>query len=127
MSFVNNQLTEIIGSEIVIGIGYRIRNLALVISNVTGGGRISRSTSDLVMKLDLDSVLTNHLAAYWRTKQSGVGQNKINIYVTADYMLNDRFNLQAFYRHDLNDPFVSNQFKNSMTHAGVTMRFSLAQ
>ncbi len=129
MSFVNNQLTEIIGSEIVIGIGYRIRNLALVISNVTGGGRISRSTSDLVMKLDLgfrtDKTTLRRIDE--QNSQVSAGQNKINIYVTADYMLNDRFNLQAFYRHDLNDPFVSNQFKNSMTHAGVTMRFSLAQ
>jgi len=129
ISFVNNQLTEIIGSEIIIGVGYRIRNLALVISNVTGGGRISRSTSDLILKLDLgfrtDKTTLRRIDE--RNSQVSAGQNKFNIYLTADYMLNDRFNLQAFYKQDMSDPFISNQFKSSMTHAGVSMRFSLAQ
>jgi cell surface protein SprA len=129
MSFVNNQLTEVEGNEIITGFGYRIRNLALVISNITGGGRISRSTSDLVLKLDLgfrkDKTTLRRIDE--RYSQVSAGQNRVNIYFTADYMLNDRFNLQAFFKRDVSDPFVSNQFRNSTTFAGVTMRFSLAQ
>ncbi len=129
MSFVNNQLTEVVGQEIILGFGYRIRNLAMAIANLTGGMRISRSTSDLVMKLDLgfrnDKTTLRRIDE--RNSQVSAGQNRINFYFTADYMLNDRFNLQAFYKHDLTDPFVSNQFRNSMTHAGITMRFNLAQ
>lgn len=129
MSFVNNQLTEVVGSEIMIGLGYRIRNLALVISNITGGGRISRSTSDLVMKLDLsfrnDKTTLRRIDEGY--SQVSAGQSRVRIYFTADYMLNDRFNLQAFFERDVSDPYVSNQFRNSQTFAGITMRFSLAQ
>lgn len=129
MSFVNNQLTEIVGSEIVVGIGYRVENLALAIANLTGGGRFTQSTSDLVMKLDLgfrtDKTSLRRVDEGY--SQVSAGQNRINIYFTADYMLSDRFNLQAFYKRDVSDPFVSNQFKNTNTFAGISMRFSLAQ
>jgi cell surface protein SprA len=129
MSFINNQLTETEGNEIVIGSGYRIKNLALVVSSVTGGGRISRSNNDLVLKVDLgfrkDKTTLRRVDE--RNSQVSAGQNRINIYVTADYTINERFNFQAFFKRDVSDPFVSSQFKNSNTFAGVTMRFNLAQ
>jgi len=129
MSFVNNQLTEVAGSEIVIGSGYRIKNLSLILSSVTGGGRATRSSNDLVLKVDLgfrtDKTTLRRIDE--NNSQVSAGQNRINIYVTADYMINDRFNLQAFFKRDMSDPFVSSQFKNSNTFAGITMRFNLAQ
>jgi len=129
MSFINNQLTEVNGSEIIIGSGYRIKNIALIISSVTGSGRTARTNNDLVLKLDLgfrkDKTTLRRVDE--NNSQVSAGQNRINIYVTADYMLNDRFNIQAFFKRDMSDPFVSSQFKNSNTFAGITMRFNLAQ
>lgn len=62
-----------------------------------------------------------------QNSQVSAGQRKINIYVTADYTFSNRLSMQAYFRKDMADPFVSSQFKNSNTAGGVTMRFSLAQ
>ena len=128
MSFINNQLTEVNSAEFVIGTGYRIRNLSLVISSVTGG-KSSKTTNDLVLKVDVgfrnDKTTLRRIAE--ENSQISAGQKKINIYVTADYMLSSKFNLQAFFKRDMADPYMSNQYKNSNTFAGITMRFNLAQ
>lgn len=128
MSFINNQLTEVTGDEIIIGTGYRFRNLALIISSITGGAG-TRSNNDLVLKLDLgyrtDKTTLRRLDI--EDNQVSAGQYKTNLYFTADYTINNRFNLQAFFKRDMSDPFVSSQFRNSNTFAGVTMRFNLAQ
>lgn len=127
MSFINNQLTEVVGDEFIIGSGYRIRNLALIISSITGGAG-TRSANDLVLKLDIgfrnDKTTLRRLDE--RNSQISAGQYKTNIYFTADYMLNTRFNIQAFFKRDVTNPFISTQFRNSNTFAGVTMRFNLA-
>ena len=59
--------------------------------------------------------------------QVSAGQNKINIYLTADYTFSQRMSAQLFFKHDMSDPFTSNTFKTSTTFGGVTIRFSLAQ
>lgn len=128
MSFINNQLTEVNGRELIIGAGYRIKNLALIISSITGGAG-TRTSNDLVLKVDLGfrTDITTLRRLDERNSQISAGQYKTNLYVTADYMLSNRFNLQAFFKRDMSDPFVSSQFRNSNTFAGVTMRFNLAQ
>ena len=55
------------------------------------------------------------------------GQNKINIYLTADYNFSQRLSAQAFFKRDVADPFVANNFYNSTTYGGLTIRFNLAQ
>jgi len=128
MSFINNQLTEVVGQELILGAGYRIKNLALIISSITGG-KGTRSSNDLVLKLDLGfrTDVTTLRRLDERNSQISAGQYKTNLYFTADYMISNRFNLQAFFKRDMSDPFVSSQFRNSNTFAGVTMRFNLAQ
>ncbi len=128
MSFINNQLTEVVGQEFIIGTGYRFKNLALIISSITGG-KGTRSSNDLVLKLDLGfrTDVTTLRRLEERNSQISAGQYKTNLYFTADYMISNRFNLQAFFKRDMSDPFVSSQFRNSNTFAGITMRFNLAQ
>ena len=59
--------------------------------------------------------------------QVSAGQNKINIYVTADYQFSSRLSAQAFFKRDANTPFVSTSFPTSTTFAGIMIRFNLAQ
>ena len=126
ISFINNQLTEAEGQEIVIGCGYTFRDLGLVFS--TGNGS-SRNSNDLTMKLDLgfrkDKTILRSIDENY--SQISAGQNKVNIYLTADYDFSNRLGMQAFFRHDMTDPFIANSFKTSNTFAGITLRFSLTQ
>ncbi|MDY0085279.1 MAG: cell surface protein SprA [Bacteroidales bacterium] len=128
LSFINNQLTEVVGNELIIGAGYRLRNLSFIVSSVTGGNA-TRASNDLILKVDLgfrtDKTTLRRIDE--RNSQVSAGQRKINIYVTADYTFSNRLSMQAYFRRDMSDPFVSSQFKNSNTAGGVTMRFSLAQ
>jgi cell surface protein SprA len=128
LSFINNQLTEVVGDEIIIGAGYRLRNLSFIVSSLTGGNA-TRASNDLILKLDLgfrtDKTTLRRIDE--QNSQVSAGQRKINIYVTADYTFSNRLSMQAYFRRDMSDPFVSSQFKNSNTAGGITMRFSLAQ
>ena len=46
---------------------------------------------------------------------------------TADYVLSDRFNLQIFADHRMNNPFVANTFPTSNTNFGFSLKFTLVQ
>lgn len=127
MSFMNNQLTESEGREIIIGCGYTFKDLGIVFSSMDGNSR--KSSNDLTLKLDIgfrkDKTTLRSIDEDY--SQISSGQNKINIYLTADYDFSTRLGMQAFFRHDMTDPFIANSFKTTNTFAGVTLRFSLTQ
>ena len=129
MSFANNQLTEVNGREFVIGAGYRIKDLSFAVISLGGKGKKTTIKNDLVLKLDLgfkkDITVLRRIDE--NNNQVSAGQNKINIYFTADYTFSQRLAAQAFFKRDVSVPFVANTFRNSTTFAGITIRFSLAQ
>ena len=129
LSFTNNQLTEVNGREIVIGGGYRIKNLSFAVSTIGGGGKKQTIKNDLVLKLDLgfkrDITVLRRIDE--NNNQVSAGQNKINVYLTADYNFSQRLGAQAFFKYDVTNPFVANNFRNSTTYGGITLRVSLAQ
>ena len=129
MSFSNNQLTEVNSYEFVVGAGFRIKDLSFNIKPLTGDGGSRTIKNDLVLKLDLgfkhDKTILRRVDE--NNNQVSAGQNKINVYLTADYNFSQRLSAQAFFKHDFNLPFVSSSVKNSTTFAGVTIRFNLSQ
>ena len=133
LSFANNQLTEVNGREIVIGAGYRLKGLKFNITSLSGSSsgpsKGKTVNNDLVFKLDIgfrkDITVLRRIDE--NNNQVSAGQNKINIYLTADYNFSQRLSAQAFFKRDMADPFVANNFYNSTTYAGLTIRFSLAQ
>ena len=126
ISFINNQLTESEGREIIIGCGYTFKDLGFTFSSGSGS---TKTSNDLTMKLDVgfrkDKTTLRSIDENY--SQISSGQNKINIYLTADYDFSTRLGMQAFFRHDVTDPFIANSYKTSNTFAGVTLRFSLTQ
>ena len=122
ISFINNQLTESEGKEIVIGCGYTFKDFGAAFSS-------SNKSSDLTMKLDIGfrKDKTTLRSVDENYSQISSGQNKVNIYLTGDYDFSERLGMQAFFRYDMTDPFIANSFKTSNTFAGVTLRFSLTQ
>ena len=129
MSFSNNQLTEANGREFVIGAGYRIKGLSFNVISLTGNRNKRTVKNDLVLKLDLgfkkDKTTLRRIDE--KNSQVSAGQNKINIYLTADYQFSTKLSAQAFFKRDMNNPFVSTSFPTATTFAGVMIRFNLAQ
>ena len=129
MSFSTNQLTEVVGREIVLGAGYRIKGLKFNIVSMTGGGNKKTVSNDLVLKLDIgfkrDKTTLRRIDE--NNCQVSSGQDKINIYLTGDYQFSTRLSAQAFFKRDMNTPFVSTSFPTATTFAGLMIRFNLAQ
>ncbi len=124
LSFANNQVTDVRSREIIIGTGYRFENLAF---NIAQGANTQRIESDLVLRLDL-SFRRNMTVLRKLIEDVDVissGQNFIGINFSADYQVSARVTMRLFYDRNITNPFVSNQFPTSNTHAGFSFRFML--
>jgi cell surface protein SprA len=128
-SFVDNQLTEVSSNEIVVGLGYRIKNIRLNFSGLLGGGKKAKTKSDLTLKADFS--IRKNKTTLRRVDQDinqiSIGQQVININFTADYNLSQRFTIQLYFKKDINTPYVSNEYRTSNTQGGLALRFTLSQ
>jgi cell surface protein SprA len=125
MNFANAQLTEIQGKEVVIGGGYRFKDVKL---SFNFQGTKTNLKSDVNVRADL-SIRNNKTIirkASDRSNQLTAGQNVTTIKFTADYAINQNLTIQAFYDRNVNNPFVSTSYKTANTQAGIKIRFTLA-
>jgi cell surface protein SprA len=129
MSFVNNQLTEIRGSEIVFGLGFRVKNLKISIGSLDGSGKNSSYRSDLNVKVDFG--FRDNKTTLRRidedNNQISAGSVQYTLNVAADYMLSRSLQLRFYLNWTSNTPYISSQFPNSTTNGGFSLRFNLAQ
>jgi cell surface protein SprA len=121
LSTSNNQINEVSSKEIVIGAGYRFKEVQLIINQ-------NEFNSDLNLRTDLsikdNRVVIRKLAE--DVDQITAGQRIIAIKMTLDYVLSDRFNLRFFFDQRINKPFVSLSYPTSNTNIGFSVRFTLA-
>ncbi|MCF8303387.1 MAG: cell surface protein SprA [Bacteroidales bacterium] len=129
MSFSNNQLTEVKSNELIIGLGYRIKDVRFAIRSLAGSNSKKQMSSDLNLKLDFS--MRDNKTVLRRIDQDinqiSAGQKTMSINFSADYMISQKVNLRAFFDKMITDPFMPNQFYTSTTNAGISMRFTLAQ
>jgi cell surface protein SprA len=126
LNLTSNQIADARSDEMVIGAGYRFDNVQIILR--TGGGQKTLK-SDLNIRLDL-SVRDNKTIArklIEDVNQPVVGQKVFAIGASADYILSDRFNLQIFADHTMNNPFVASTFPTSNTNFGFSLKFTLVQ
>lgn len=129
LSFVNNQLTEVKSKEYVLGLGYRIKDLKFIVINIGGSGSRQRMNSELNLKLDIS--MRNNKTVLRRidedVDQVSVGQRIMSINFSADYMVSQNLTARAFFERSATNPFISNQYPNSTTFAGLSLKFTLMQ
>ncbi len=126
LSFVNNQLTELTSNEFIIGLGYRFKDVEI---RIRTSGSTKPLKSDINIKCDF-SIRSNKTILRrvdQNINQISTGQQVISLNFSADYQLNERFTLRAFFDKVINNPYISSTFPNSTTNAGFSLRFSLAQ
>jgi cell surface protein SprA len=128
LGFSNNQITEVNGREIIIGLGYTLKDLGFNIS-LLDGANSKKVSNDLKLKLDIgfrrDVTLLRSIDE--DNSQVSSGQDKINVYLTGDYNLSQRLSMQVFFKYDTTNPFIANSYKTTNVFAGITARFSLSQ
>ena len=125
LSLANNQLTETSSNEYVFGFGYRIKDVNF---KMFSGGRGKKISSDLDLKFDFN-VMNNKTVirkVIENVEQITMGQQLIKIKFSADYVVNQRLNIKAFYDRAITNPFISTTFPSSITNIGFSLRFTLA-
>ena len=126
LNLTSNQIADARVNELIFGAGYRFDNVQIILK--TGGAQKSLK-SDLNIRFDL-SIRDNKTIArklIENVNQPVVGQKVFTIGATGDYILSDRFNLQIFADHTVNNPFVANTFPTSNTNFGFSLKFTLVQ
>ncbi|MEN8121056.1 MAG: cell surface protein SprA [Bacteroidota bacterium] len=124
LSFSNNQMVDMNSSEIIIGTGYRFDELPIIIKTKT---KQQKFQSDLNLRADFSfmKMLTIIRKLKEDVDQITAGQDVMGIRFSADYALNERFNLMLFYNQDINAPKISTSFRTSNIKFGVSVRFTL--
>ncbi len=125
LAYSNIQVTEVRGIEYTIGFGYKFKRVTLPFK--IGGKK--KLSNDLTVRADFNlrdntTILRKVIEG---TNQPSAGTKTLSVKVSADYPVNERFNVRAFYDYSANNPFVSTSYPTSYTNAGIAIRFTLAQ
>lgn len=124
LSFANKQVTEIQGRELIVGTGYRVRDLELPVK--IGKKKLK---SDLNLKADVsfrnNKTVTRLIVE--EISRATSGQNTISIKTSADYVISERLNIRLFWDKNISNPLISLSYPTSNANAGLSIRFTLSQ
>jgi len=119
LSLNNNQVTEILGQEIVVGLQSKITKLKLIKkvppSDMNAGFNFSfRDNSTVIRK-----VVEN-------TNQATAGAKIIAFKFNIDYNLSQNLTVTLFYDQNINKPKVATSYPTGNLNTGIKIRFNLA-
>jgi cell surface protein SprA len=120
LSLNNNQVTEVLGNEWVIGTGYRFTKVKLPFEKIPA--------ADLNIRFDMSfrDNLTVVRKIVENTNQATAGQRVISIKTSADYNLTQNLTVQFYYDQVLNTPKVATSYPTGNMSTGIRLRFNLA-
>jgi len=124
LSLANQQITENKNKEYVIGLGYRFKNVKFPFKVGTKDLK-----SDLNCRADIsirDNIniirKINEL-----TNEPTAGRRVISFKLSADYIVNQKISIRAFFDRQITKPALSIPFPTYNTNAGVSVRLTLSQ
>lgn len=123
LSFANNLLTEIQGNEVVLGLGYRVKDLRI---GTNFGGKKKILRSDLNFKLDLSRRDNKTIIRYLdiQNNQTTAGQTIYGLQFTADYALSKNLTALFYYDHTFSEYAISTAFPQTTIRSGFTLRYN---
>ncbi|MEN8136911.1 MAG: cell surface protein SprA [Bacteroidota bacterium] len=124
LSMDNNMVTEILGEEYIVGLGYRVKDLKFVIRSK---GRRRTIKSDLNLKVDVSYRQNRTFIRDLSEDDTQVtgGQNMTSVKGSADYALSKRLTLKVYYDQNLTKYALSTAFPTSNARFGFSARFNL--
>ena len=120
LSLNNNQVTEILGSEWVIGTGYKFSKVKLPFE------KIPASPVNVRVDISFRDNLTVIRNIDENSNQATAGQRVIAIKSSADYNLSKYLVIQFYYDQTLNTPKVATSYPTGNMSTGLRLRFNLA-
>ena len=123
LSFANNLLTEIKGDELILGLGYRIKDLRI---GTNFGGKKTVMKSDLNFKIDLSIRYNKTVIRYLDVdnNQTTAGQTIYGLQFSSDYALSKNLTALFFYDHTFSEYAISTAFPQTTIRSGFTLRYN---
>lgn len=120
LSLNNNQVTEVMGHEWVIGTGYKFTKVKLPFEKIPA--------NDLNIRFDMSfrDNLTVIRKVVENTNQATAGQQVISIKASIDYNLTKNLMAQLYYDQTINTPKVATSYPTRNLSTGIRLRFNLA-
>jgi len=125
LSLTNNRITEVLQSELSLGLAYRFTNINLFIKTKKSQKSYS---NDLNLKANLAFARNKTVLRQIEEgeNQLTAGQNTVTLETTADYMLSNKFQMSLYFDKTLNHPMVGS-YNTATTSFGVSFKFTLSQ
>ncbi len=122
-SFDNQLLTEVLGNEFILGLGYRIKDIRL---KTRFGGKRKIIKSDLNLKADISLRQNETIIRNLDIDNSQVtsGQSVYSIRFTSDYALSKNLTALFFYDHTFSRFAISTSFPTATIRSGFTLRYN---
>lgn len=119
LSLNNNQVTEVLGNEWVIGSGYRFTKVKVI-------DKIPANDLNVRFDMSFRDNLTVVRKIVENTNQATAGQRVISIKASADYNVSQNLVVQLYYDQVLNTPKVATSYPTGNMSTGIRLRFNLA-
>ena len=119
LSLNNNQVTEVLGNEWVIGSGYRFTKVKVI-------DKIPANDLNVRFDMSFRDNLTVVRKIVENTNQATAGQRVISIKASADYNVSQNLVVQLYYDQVLNTPKVATSYPTGNLSTGIRLRFNLA-
>ncbi len=130
MSYVGTQLTEVKGTELTIGFGYRIPKFNLI-KRLFGSRGVGATLGANSLNITADFSVRKNVTIVRKMlegiNQPTAGLNVFSFKSSADYAVTDRLSVRLFFETTSNTPIISTSYPTTNTTAGIAIRFSLAQ
>ena len=123
LSFANSLLTEIQGNEIILGLGYRIKDLRI---GTNFGGKKKILKSDLNFKLDVSRRDNKTIIRYLdiNNNQTTSGQTIYGLNFISDYALSKNLTALFYFDYTFSEYAISTAFPQTTIRSGFTLRYN---
>ena len=123
LSFDNNLMTEILGKEYTLGLGYRFKDVRIR-SKLAGPRNVV--VSDLNMKADVSIRDNKTIIRYLDLDNNQItsGQTVWNIKYSADYAFSKNFTGIFYFDYTFSEYAISTAFPQTTIRSGITLRYN---
>ncbi len=126
LNFNNNTVTENNGSEIIVGMGYRIKNVSMKFKT---GTKITKFQGDINFKADLGirdnltQIRSYGISDDVNNDQITGGQNLISFKFLVDYSLNKNLLTSFYFDYNKSKFAISTTFPRTSINGGISIRY----
>lgn len=122
LSLNNNQVTEVLGSEFVIGTGYKFEKVQLPF-------KVRGKKPENPLNIRFDFTFRDNLTVIRKivegTNQATAGQRVVSIKSSIDYNLGNNLTIQFYYDQVITTPKIATSYPTGNLSTGIRFRYNL--